>query len=128
MALDSDNIIEQLAQIESELGATGSVDGEVSSVSQIDSVMQTVIPVDISGNYEGVILPSDWTLRDDGYYYYKVLHTTHNLAKPFVNKFLVETEDGYDNAFYSYTVLANRDIRFRSHLAVKCAYNITGER
>lgn len=127
MANDIENIV-QIAQIESELSNVATVEGEMSPVSQISGNIGNVIPVDISANYEGVIMPEDWVLRDDGYYYYKIGHATHRLLNPFVNKYLVETSDGFDNAFFSYTVLANRDVRFRSHLAVKCEYNITGKR
>lgn len=128
MPLDEDNIIEQLAQIESELSGASTTEGEISNVSQVDSVVASVIPVDISQNYKGTIREEDWELRNDGYYYYKVSHLTHNLLNPYVNKFLVATNDGYDNAFYSYTVLANRDVRFRSSMPVNCEYNIAGER
>lgn len=126
MALD--NLLEQVSQISGDISNVPTVDGDISNVAHIDGDIGNVIPVDISANYEGVIMPEDWVLRDDGYYYYKVVHTTHRLLNPFVNKYLVETEDGFDNAFFSYTVLANRDVRFRSHLAVKCVYNITGKR
>ena len=128
MPLDEDNIIEQLAQIESELSGASTTEGEISNVSQVDSVVASVIPVDISQNYKGTIREEDWELRNDGYYYYKVSHLTHNLLNVYVNKFLVATSDGYDNAFYSYTVLANRDVRFRSSMPVNCEYNIAGER
>lgn len=126
MALD--NLLEQVSQISGDISNVPTVDGDISNVAHIDGDIGNVIPVDISANYEGVIMPEDWVLRDDGYYYYKVVHTTHRLLNPFVNKYLVETSDGFDNAFFSYTVLANRDVRFRSHLAVKCEYNITGKR
>ena len=127
MATELDYLV-QIAQIDSDLSNVSSIDGELSPISQIDGNVGNVIPVDITHNYEGVILPEDWEWRNDGYYYYKVSHNTHNLIKPYITKFLVETEDGFDNAFYSYTVLANRDVRFRSHLQVKCEYIITGER
>lgn len=126
MALD--NLLEQVSQISGDISNVPTVDGDISNVAHIDGDIGNVIPVDISENYEGVIMPEDWVLRDDGYYYYKISHTTHRLFQPFVNKYLVETEDGFENAFFSYTLLANRDVRFRSHFAVKCVYNITGKR
>lgn len=128
MPLDEDNIIEQLAQIESELSGTSTTEGEISNVSQVDSVVASVIPVDISQNYRGTIGEEDWVLRDDGFYYYKVTYATHRLLTPYVDKYLVATEDGYENAFYSYIVLADKSIRFRSSMPVNCEYNITGER
>ena len=128
MPLDEDNIIEQLAQIESELSGTSTTEGEISNVSQVDSVVASVIPVDISQNDRGTIGEEDWVLRDDGFYYYKVTYATHRLLTPYVDKYLVATEDGYENAFYSYIVLADKSIRFRSSMPVNCEYNITGER
>ena len=97
MPLDEDNIIEQLAQIESELSGTSTTEGEISNVSQVDSVVASVIPVDISQNYRGTIGEEDWVLRDDGFYYYKVTYATHRLLTPYVDKYLVATEDGYEN-------------------------------
>lgn len=127
MPLDEDNLIEQLAQIESELSSEGTADSEISNVSQIDSVIGSVIPVDMSGFYDGSISESDWVLQG-GYYYYTVSRSTHRLANPFLDNVIVESADGYDNAYYSYTRLPNDDIRFRSSMAVDCVYRITGQR
>jgi hypothetical protein len=127
MALDSDNIIEQIAQIDSELGATGAVDGEISNISQVDSFMQPVIAVDLSAIYIGQIHGNDWQKAGD-YWYYTISYNTHNLMQPFVDEFLVENEDGYENAVYSYNVLANRGIRFKSSFPVEAYYKISGKK
>lgn len=126
--LDTDNIIEQISQLEGDLSNISTIEGELSTVSQINGHIGAVIPVDISQNYKGSIHEEDWVLRGDGYYYYKITYETHLLNNPYVNKFLVATNDGYDNAFYSYTVLADRSVRFRSSMPVNCEYNIAGER
>lgn len=125
--LDSDNIIEQLAQIDSTLSGTSTIEGELENISQVDSAIGNIVPVDFSGFYEGSISSEDWLLQG-GYYYYTVSHNTHRLANPFLDNVLVETNDGYDNAYYSYTRLPNGDIRFRSSMAISCVYRIAGER
>lgn len=126
MAIDLDNIV-QIAQVDVDLSNEAAVDAEVSAISQLDLEVGNVIPVDISHNYSGEIAKADW-YQIGKYWYYDVPHTTHKLINPFVNKFLVATEQGYDNAIYSYTVFANRDLSFRSSMPVNCQYNITGER
>lgn len=125
MALD--NLLEQVSQISGDISNVPTVDGDISNVAHIDGDIGNVIPVDISANYSGEIAKADW-YQIGKYWYYDVPHTTHRLLNPFVNKFLVATEQGYENAIYSYTVFANRDLSFRSSMPVNCKYNITGER
>lgn len=127
MPLDEDNIIEQLAQIESELSSESTADSEISNVSQIESIIGSVIPIDLSGFYDGSISANDWILQG-GYYYYTVSRSTHKLVNPMLDNVLVSTEDGYDNSYYSFTRMPNDDIRFRSSMAVDCVYRITGQR
>lgn len=125
MALD--NLLEQISQVEGDITNVPTVEAEIENISHIDGEIGNVIPVDISANYSGEIAKADW-YQIGKYWYYDVPHTTHKLINPFVNKFLVATEQGYDNAIYSYTVFANRDLSFRSSMPVNCQYNITGER
>lgn len=125
MALD--NLLEQISQVEGDITNVATVEAEIENISHIDGEIGNIIPIDISSNYKGEIKESDW-YQIGKYWYYDVPHTTHKLINPFVNKFLVATEQGYDNAIYSYTVFANRDLSFRSSMPVNCQYNITGER
>lgn len=75
--------------------------------------------------FKGTITANDWE-QVGARFFYTLDHNTHGLANPIVLEFLVETEDGLSNSFFSYTVKANRDIKFTSDFAVTANY-ILGE-
>jgi len=78
--------------------------------------------------YSGTISVSDW-LHIGDYYYYTVPFTTYKLSNASVGEILVESSEGYENSgLYSYTLLPNNDIRFRSSVAVNIKYKIKGEK
>ncbi len=76
--------------------------------------------------YRGTIEASDWE-QVGAKFFYTIDHNAHGLANPIVLEFLVETEDGLSNSFFSYTVKANRDVKFTSDIAVTANYTILGE-
>lgn len=99
----------------------------VEEIPQIDCVLGAVTLVDISGNCTGTIEVDDWVLKG-GYYYYTVPFTEHKLLHAILAECLVDDEEGYENAIFSYTRMPNDDIRIRSDIAVKSEYRIIGDK
>lgn len=77
--------------------------------------------------YSGTIQASGWVLMG-AYYYYNVSATVHGLGEPYVDHFMVINPEGRENCIYSYTVMPNNDIRFRSSNAVSAWFIIKGEK
>lgn len=79
--------------------------------------------------YSGTISPADWSLQGE-FYYYIVSHNSHNLSNPVVDVVLSAEEggEGYENAFETYTVLPNDDIRFKASSNFACKFRLSGDR
>lgn len=118
--------ITQTPQIESVLVPKSVIESEISNESHIASQLGNLLVVEKVAKYKGSISQDDWE-KVGKYWYYKVGHDVHNFSQPYVSKFLVASESGYDNALFSYTVFANKDVKFRSSYPVDCVYTITGE-
>ena len=77
------------------------------------------------GYYNGEITLADWAQLGE-YYYYTVERSTYRLNDASVSEVLVQTDDGYANASYSYVRLPNGDIKFKTNVPTACLYAIVG--
>ena len=75
--------------------------------------------------YIGTIAAADWE-QVGNRYFYTLSAETHGYTHPIVTETLVEDEDGYTNAFFSFTILANNNISFVSDRAVNATFAIIG--
>lgn len=113
----------QTQQITSNLEPVSVIQSRLNPQANIQSGLGAITPIVKRYYYNGSISTNDW-VQVGNYWYYKVAHGTHKLSAPYVSKFLVASAQGYDNAFYSYTVFANKDVKFRSSMPVDCEYTI----
>lgn len=84
----------------------------------------------VGGNpqYNGIINSSDWMKDGDGFYYYTIRQNIHNLLNPVCLSYLGKVNNGYENCIYSYKLLPDDSIRFKSSIRIDVKYKLEGEK
>ena len=84
----------------------------------------------VGGNpiYNGNITIADWNKDSDDVYYYSIPRSTYQLFNPICISYLVDQDnEGYENCIYSYKILPDDSIRFKSSFPVNVKYKLQGD-